>query len=226
MNESVTGDLGQSMAALARSLSAPRTVEERLRAITGSVVELMPSDTCAGILLVSKGNRFETVAPTSPLLGKLDAVQEQLGQGPCVVAAIKNLVVRSDDLRAETRWPEFAAAAVEVGILSSISFQLYTSREKMGALNLFAFEPNAFAPEDEATVEVLAAHAALALTAARTEEQLRSAISSRDIIGQAKGMLMERFGIDAIEAFDLLAKLSQQMNIRLNAVAQQIVERR
>ena len=226
MNTSDTADPSRRMAALARTLSAPRTVDERLRAITASVVDLMPAETCAGILLVSKGTTFETVAPTSPLLRKLDSVQKELGQGPCVAAAIKNLVVRSDDLRTETRWPQFAAAAVDSGIFSSISFQLFTAREKMGALNLFAFEPNAFGPEEEATAEVLAAHAALALTAARTEEQLRSAISSRDIIGQAKGMLMERFGINAIEAFELLTKLSQETNVRLNAVAQQVIERR
>lgn len=226
MNTSDTENLSQTMATLARTLSAPRTVDERLRAVTASAVDLIPSKSCAGILLVSKGTKFETVAPTSPLLRKLDSVQEELGQGPCVVAAIKNLVVRSDDLRSETRWPQFTAAAVDAGILSSISFQLYTAREKMGALNLFAFEPNAFGPEQEAMVEVLAAHAALALTAARTEEQLRSAISSRDIIGQAKGMLMERFAIDAIQAFELLTKLSQETNTRLNVVAQQVIERR
>ncbi|GCE43737.1 GAF and ANTAR domain-containing protein (plasmid) [Rhodococcus sp. USK10] len=226
MNDSGTGNIAQTIAGLARNLATPRTVAERLHAITGAVVDLMPSETCAGILLISAGNTFETVAPTSPLLQKLDSVQKELGQGPCVVAAVENLVVRSDDLRSETRWPEFAAAAVEAGILSSISFQLYTAREKMGALNLFAFAPHAFGPEEEATVEALAAHAALAVTAARTEEQLRSAIASRDIIGQAKGMLMERFDIDAIRAFELLTKLSQETNTRLNVIAQQVIERR
>jgi AmiR/NasT family two-component response regulator len=107
-----------------------------------------------------------------------------------------------------------------------MSFQLYTSEGKMGALNLFAFSPHAFGPNEEVAGEVLAAHAALALTAARTEEQLRSAVASRDVIGQAKGMLMERFDIDAIRAFDLLTRLSQETNTRLSVIAQRITERR
>ena len=93
---------------------------------------------------------------------------------------------------------------------------------------MFAFSPNAFGPEEEAAGEVLATHAALALTAARTEEQLRSAVASRDAIGQAKGMLMERFDIDidAIRAFELLTKLSQETNTRLSVIAQQVIDRR
>ncbi|KXF48886.1 histidine kinase [Rhodococcus sp. SC4] len=226
MSDSGAGDLSRTMAELARSLSGPRTLDERLRAVTAAVVELMPHETCAGILLISGGNKFETVAPTSELLRKLDHAQQQLGQGPCVAAALNNLVVRSEDLRSESRWPQFAAAAVDVGILSSMSFQLYTSEGKMGALNLFAFSPNAFGPNEEAAGEVLAAHAALALTAVRTEEQLRSAVASRDVIGQAKGMLMERFDIDAIRAFELLSRLSQETNTRLSVIAQRITERR
>lgn len=146
MSDSGAGDLSRTMAELARSLSGPRTLDERLRAVTAAVVELMPHETCAGILLISGGNKFETVAPTSELLRKLDHAQQQLGQGPCVAAALNNLVVRSEDLRSESRWPQFAAAAVDVGILSSMSFQLYTSEGKMGALNLFAFSPNASVP--------------------------------------------------------------------------------
>lgn len=88
---------------------------------------------------------------------------------------------------------------------------------------MFAFSPNAFGPEEEAAGEVLATHAALALTAARTEEQLRSAVASRDAIGQAKGMLMERFDIDGVAAFDALRHLSQDMNVKLVDVAKKIV---
>ncbi|MDF3313431.1 GAF and ANTAR domain-containing protein [Rhodococcus sp. T2V] len=221
------GDVSRSMADIARSLSAPRSLDERLRTVTATVVELMPARACAGILLVSGGGkRFETVAPTSDLLPELDHLQERLGQGPCVAAAVSNLVVRSDDFRVEPRWPQFAEAAVGLGLLSAISVQLYTSEGKMGALNLFGFAPHAFGPEEEATVESLAAHAALALMAARTEEQLRSAVASRDVIGQAKGMLMERFDVDAIRAFDMLTTLSQETNTPISVLAQHVIERR
>ncbi|MFC9838774.1 ANTAR domain-containing protein [Rhodococcus sp. NPDC127530] len=226
MSDSGDGNIGRTMADLARSLSAPRTLDERLRAVTATVVELMPCEACSGILLVSGGNHFESVATTSDLLPELDHLQQVLGQGPCVAAAVNNLVVRTDDFRSEPRWPQFAEAAVGLGLLSSISVQLYTSGGKMGALNLFGFEPNAFGPEEEATVESFAAHAALALMAARTEEQLRSAVVSRDVIGQAKGMLMERFDVDAIRAFEMLSKLSQETNTRLSVLAQKVIERR
>lgn len=227
MSDSGNDNVTRSMADIARSLSEPRTLDDRLRAVTATVVQLMPAPACAGILLVSGGGtRFETVAPTSELLPELDHIQEQLGQGPCVAAAVNNLVVRTDDFRTEPRWPQFAAAAVRIGLLSSISVQLYTSHGKMGALNLFGSEAHAFGPEEEATVESFAAHAALALTAARTEEQLRSAVASRDVIGQAKGILMERFDVDAIRAFEMLTQLSQDTQTRLAVLAQRLVERR
>ncbi|MCQ4122698.1 GAF and ANTAR domain-containing protein [Rhodococcus tibetensis] len=226
MSGSGSGDIVRTMADLARSFSTPRSIEESLSTVTAAAVDLMPTEACAGILMVSGGGKkFESVATTSDLLPKLDHVQEELGEGPCVAAAVANLVVRCDDFRTEDRWPRFAAGAVDVGIYSSLSFQLYTSEGKMGALNLFAFEPHAFGLQEESTAEVLAAHAALALMAARTKEQLQSALVSRDIIGQAKGMIMERFDVDAIRAFEMLTHLSQETNTRLHAVAEQIVER-
>ncbi|AWK74791.1 hypothetical protein CBI38_27775 [Rhodococcus oxybenzonivorans] len=226
MNGSGSGGIVRTMADLARSFSAPRSVEDSLSTVTAAAVDLMPTEACAGILMVSGGGKkFDSVAATSDLLPKLDHVQEELGEGPCVAAAVANLVVRCDDFRSDDRWPRFAAAAVDVGIYSSISFQLYTSEGKMGALNLFAFEPHAFGLQEESMAEVLAAHAALALMAARTKEQLQSALVSRDVIGQAKGMIMERFNVDAIRAFEMLTHLSQETNTRLHAVAEQIVER-
>jgi len=226
MNGSGSGDIVRTMADLARSFSTPRSVEDSLSTVTAAAVDLMPTEACAGILMVSGGGKkFDSVAPTSDLLPKLDHVQEQLGEGPCVAAAVENLVVRCDDFRSDERWPRFAAAAIDVGIYRSISFQLYTSEGKMGALNLFAFEPHAFGLQEESMAEVLAAHAALALMAARTKEQLQSALVSRDVIGQAKGMIMERFDVDAIRAFEMLTHLSQETNTRLHAVAEQIVER-
>jgi transcriptional regulator with GAF, ATPase, and Fis domain len=226
MNDSESGDISRTMADLARSFSTPRSIEESLSTVTAAAVDLMPTRACAGILMVSGGGKtFESVAPTSDLLPKLDHVQEQLGEGPCVAAAVANMVVRSDDFRSEKRWPRFAAGAVDVGIYSSLSFQLYTSEGKMGALNLFAFEPHAFGLQEESTAEVLAAHAALALMAARTKEQLQSALATRDIIGQAKGMIMERFDVDAVRAFEMLTHLSQETNTRLHSIAEQIVER-
>lgn len=224
ISDSNEADMTRTMAELARAFSAPKTLDARLRTVTSAAVDIMPAEACADILMVTGRSKYESVAPTSALPTDLDAVQERLGEGPCVEAAANSLVVRCDDLRNDSRWPRFAEAAVAAGVYSSLSFQLYSNEDTFGALNILAFEPNAFSMESESLGAVLAAHAALALGAGRTEEQLQSALLTRDIIGQAKGMIMERFDVDAVRAFELLTALSQQTNTKLNAVAAQIVQ--
>ncbi|PKZ62992.1 hypothetical protein CYJ73_24260, partial [Gordonia terrae] len=100
---------------------------------------------------------------------------------------------------------------------------LYTTDQELGALNLYAETPHAFDRDSLALALNLATHAAIALSSARREEQFHSALASRDIIGQAKGMIMERYNIDALQAFELLRKLSQDSNMRLADVAKQLV---
>jgi GAF domain-containing protein len=147
-------------------------------------------------------------------------------EGPCVEAALDELIVRTDDFRAEERWPRYSAAVVEIGVLSGLSFKLYTADRTAGALNLFSFKVNAFDAEDETTGVVLAAHAAAAILASRQGEQLQSALSTRDRIGQAKGIIMERFGVDDVKAFEMLRRLSQDSNTRLIDLAQRVIDTR
>ena len=141
-------------------------------------------------------------------------------------AALDDVIVRTDDFRSEQRWPKYSTAAVEVGVLSGLSIKLYTADRTAGALNLFAFKPNAFDSEDETTGVVLAAHAAAAILASRQGEQLESALSTRDRIGQAKGIIMERFGVDDVQAFEMLRRLSQDSNTRLVEIAQRVIDTR
>ncbi|WP_236077531.1 GAF and ANTAR domain-containing protein [Rhodococcus sp. P1Y] len=155
----------------------------------------------------------------------LDSIQERVGEGPCVDAARSEEFVRCNDFRTDPRWPVFGPAAVDAGVLSSMSFRLYTEDETIGALNLFALTENAFSDEDEELGTVLAIHAAVALYAANKTEQFKSGLASRDTIGQAKGMLMERYGIDAVQAFDLISRLSQNENIPVAALAAELVTR-
>ena len=119
----------------------------------------------------------------------------------------------------------FADAAVAAGVHSLMSFQLYTHNSRMGALNLFGIKPDVFTAENEAIGAMLATHAATALIADDERLQFQSALASRDIIGQAKGMIMERFDVDAVRAFELLRKLSQNSNTRLASVAEELVSR-
>lgn len=148
-------------------------------------------------------------ASTSPLPGQLDAVQDRLGERPCIDAAVDTFVTRSNDLKTETRWPLFVRQAVNSGIPSMLSFRLYTHRARAGALNIYAAEPDTF--DDEAVLigEVLAAHTAIAITASQRDTQLRSALASRDMIGQGNvdGTLRDRVRASLRDADDPVAKL-------------------
>ncbi|MGV0838207.1 GAF and ANTAR domain-containing protein [Mycolicibacterium thermoresistibile] len=226
MARTTEGDLAQRMAGLARSLAAPRKVDDVLADVTSAAVALIAGTDTAGVLLVGKGGKFESLAGTSDLPPQLDELQMTFQEGPCVQAALKETVLRTDDFRTEQRWPKYAPAAAEMGILSGLSFKLYTADRTAGALNLFAFTPHAFDAEAEAIGAVLAAHAAAAIMASQQGEQLESALTTRDRIGQAKGMIMERYGVDEIQAFNMLRRLSQESNTRLIDIAQQVIDTR
>ena len=219
-------ELAERMAELARSVAGPRSVKDVLASVTTAAVELLAGADIAGVLLIAKGGKYESLVGTSDLIYKLDELQVKYGAGPCVDAAVDQLIVRTDDFETEQRWPEYSRAVSEIGVGSSLSFKLYTSDRSAGALNLFSFRPHAFTGESEAIGSVLAAHAAPALIASRQGEQLQSALTTRDLIGQAKGVIMERFNVDAVRAFEMLRELSQSMNTRLADVAQRVVDTR
>ena len=147
-------------------------------------------------------------------------------EGPCVQAALADTIVRTDDFRTETRWPQYSPAAVEAGVLSGLSFKLYTADRSAGALNLFGFQPAKWDADAESVGSVLAAHAAAALVATQREQQLQAALLSRDQIGQAKGIIMERYGVDAVRAFEMLLQLSQEGNVKLIDVARRVIDTR
>ncbi|MFZ0831477.1 MAG: GAF and ANTAR domain-containing protein [Mycobacterium sp.] len=224
MSDVLGDDLARRMAELAREVAAPTSVDDVLAGVTSAAMEIIPGVDAAGVLLIVSRGRFETHAPTSGLPGKLDALQQKFGEGPCVQAAIDELIVRTDDFEKEQRWPRYSRAAVEIGVRSGLSFKLYTSKDTAGALNLFGFRPDVFDAQSEAIGSVLAAHAAAAILASRRGEQLESALTSRDLIGQAQGIIMERYKVDAVRAFDMLRELSQTSNVRLVDVAQRVVE--
>ncbi|WP_059016923.1 ANTAR domain-containing protein [Mycobacterium sp. M26] len=219
-------DLAVRMAELARATAPPSTVDDVLAGVTAAAVEMIPgTDTC-GVLLIGKGGRYESLFGTSPLIYELDALQEQCGEGPCISAAVDELIVRTDDFSEERRWPKYSAAVTELGVRSGLSFKLYTSATTAGALNLFGLTPHAFNGESEAIGAVLAAHAASAILASRHGEQLEAALNTRDTIGQAKGVIMERFNVDAVRAFEMLRELSQSTNTRLIDIANRVIETR
>jgi GAF domain-containing protein len=218
-------DLAVRMAELARTI-ALRNVDDVLADVTATAKELIPGVDIAGVLLVGKAGSFETLAPTNDLMFKLDELQMRYLEGPCVTAALAEVVVRTDDFRNEPKWPNYSPEVVQLGVLSGLSFKLYTADRTAGALNLFGYEAKLWDTEAETIGMVLAAHAAAAILASREGDQLQSALSTRDRIGQAKGIIMERFKIDDVRAFAMLRQLSQDGNTKLIEVAQRVIDTR
>jgi hypothetical protein len=217
--------LRKTMTDLTQTAAQPAEIGVTLRGVTAACVELIPAADSVDILSITEPDTYESLAPTSELPTQMDEAQRALGEGPCISAAVRDTVVRCDDLREDPRWPRFAETAVAAGIHSMLSFQLITHDGRLSALNIFGREADCFGPEAEALGAMFATHAALALIAEDKQTQFQSALASRDIIGQAKGRIMERFDVDAVRAFELLKTLSQTSNTRLAEVAAQVVSR-
>lgn len=226
MTQPRTHDLAVRMAELARTVAAPRSLDDILSGVTTAAKELIPDVDAAGILLIGKGGTFESLAQVTDLPHQLDELQMQFNEGPCMEAALDELIVRTDDFREETRWPKYSPACVEIGVLSGLSFKLYTAERTAGALNLFGFSAGPWDGDAETIGTVLAAHAAAAILANRQGQQLESALSTRDRIGQAKGIIMERYKVDDVQAFEMMRRLSQDSNTRLVDIAQQVIDTR
>jgi transcriptional regulator with GAF, ATPase, and Fis domain len=216
--------LGRALAEATRTFFQPSSIENTLSEVTRSATALIAGADCADVLIVSGRKSFMSHAATNELPERLDLLQAELQEGPCVDAARRDILVRSNDFTTDERWPRFGPRAAAIGVRSSLSFQLYTGDDTLGALNIFARNANAFDDEAEEIGAMLATHAAVALYAAKKTEQFDSALATRDVIGQAKGMLMERYRIDALQAFALLSKLSQDSNTPVAALARELVE--
>ena len=220
--QSAEPGIARQLSELARELHADLTTETLLDRIVMAAVTEVPGAQYAGITLVT-GKDFSTRAASGELIERIDRVQHQTGEGPCLDAARHHETVRCDDLRADDRWPRFARQATGLGVLSVLCFQLFAGGDSFGALNLYAANTAAFGQDSESTGILLASHAALAMAAARTETGLLTAMDSREMIGQAKGILMERYKITAVEAFGLLVASSQAVNRKLRDVAEHLV---
>jgi GAF domain-containing protein len=183
----------------------------------------------AGVVLVD-GDTMVTPAHTDPLVADLDALQHRHSEGPSFDAIAHKLPFYAADLAEESRWSLFGPAATDRGIRSMLALPLFADGT-LGALNLYAYYPQAFGVVDRARGLLLAALAALAFTAARThgdderrEANLHAALATREVIGQAQGILIERERITADQAFDILRRASQHLNVKLRDVAQTLVD--
>lgn len=208
------------VADLARRLAAGPSVEELLQRALEFAIEFVPGCEQAGISLVRANGRIETPASAGPLAAACDHLQEELRQGPCLSAITEATTVRIDDMKSDERWPDFADRAAELGVRSLLACQLATMRDKVGALNLYSTEPDAFDDGSDTLASAYAVHVGLALAAMDKETNLRTAMRTRELIGQALGILMERHRLTATQAFDLLVHVSQARHVKLRDLAE------
>lgn len=210
-----------------------RTLAEQQDDLAGSLEKIVHLavdhlDACefAGISLV-EGRTITSPASSNDIPRKLDRIQSETGEGPCIDAIKDHEVFQTGDLRTEDRWPMFSSKGhEETGVASILSIRLFVEHDTMGALNLYSTTPNAFDDTDVALATVFAAHASVAMSASRRQEGLEKKAESRDVIGRAKGILIARSGVSDDEAFAMLKAASQRMNVKLRDIAQTITEQK
>ena len=219
-------DIGASIAVAARSMDARPSLDQTLLAIVHAAQVSVPGFDHAGISTVDHKGRVQTRAGTGPLVEELDNLQYGLGEGPCVDALRHALVVAAPAIRAEQRWPRYVSRATrETGLQSQLAVRMFLDEEgTVGTLNLYSTSQAEIDPDAESVAELFATHAAIALGRAREISTLNEALLSRRLIGQAIGIVMERYKIDEDRAFAFLARASSHGNIKLRDVAKELVD--
>ncbi len=207
----------------AREVQQQTDPHATLTAIVRAAVELIPGCDEGSISVVLGRRKVTSEAPSGELPRVVDALQEAVQQGPCLDAVYEQETVRVPDMASETRWPKFAARAHEAGAAGMLSIQLYVEGDNLGALNLFSRRPWAFDDESEHVGLLFASHAATAYAAARQQAKMVRAVATRQLIGRAEGILMERHKVTGDQAFALLVRASQHSDLKLRDVADRLI---
>jgi GAF domain-containing protein len=213
-----------AVASAARAIGSHSGLDETLRSIAEAASRSVPGFTHAGISTIDRHGVIETRAATDPLVRELDRIQYELGQGPCVSAMREQAVVSVPHARHDQRWPDYMPQALKHGLRSQLAVRLFLDDTgSMGGLNLYSTESEEIDPDAENIADLFAAHAAIALQKVGEIEHLNEALRSRQVIGQAIGIVMERYGVDNDAAFAFLLRASSHGNIKLRDVAERLV---
>jgi GAF domain-containing protein len=217
-------DFTAALARAARSINRPSTTEETLSAIATAARDTVPGFDQVGISLMHRDGTIETKAYTGDLVPALDKLQYELQEGPCVSSLFEDPMLVVDRIKDDVRWPKFVPQAVQLGLKSQMALRLYLDDDgTIGGINLYSTESEEIDPHAPHVAELFAAQAAAALGQVRRSEQLSEALTSRQIIGQATGILIERYKLDDQRAFGFLVRLSSQSNTKLRTIAERVV---
>lgn len=219
----VDRNLTEALTSAAKEIHAASGMEETLDAIVRSARNSLPGIDHIGITVGHHDGRLETLASTDEKVLELDRIQYSAGEGPCIHAAKAETVIRVERARHEQRWPRFIPDAVAVGLRSMMGVRLHVDEVQMAALNLYSTSQEELHDDLEDFAELFATYASLALGRARREDQLNDALVSRRVIGQATGIVMERYTVDEPTAFRYLTRMSNDTNTRLRDLAAGIV---
>jgi GAF domain-containing protein len=213
-------------AALAQSvqeINESRTLDDTFDAVVRAARTSIPAFEHVSISVRSADGKLETKAGTDQLVWELDAVQYDNGEGPCVKAIEQEPVVVVEHLRHEQRWPRYIPAAVQRGVRSQVGVQVFTQGKHLGGLNLYSTAHDEVDQESVDTARLFATHVAVILGHVQEEQHLYEALQSRKTIGQAVGIIMERYRIDEDRAFQFLLRASSTSNIKVRDVATELV---
>ncbi|WP_435768819.1 GAF and ANTAR domain-containing protein [Nocardioides sp. SYSU DS0651] len=217
------GHAAEALTDAARTIHAPRSVEDTLSAIVRAAVETVPGFDDVGISVAHPDGEIETLAGTGLLVWELDDWQYKLGEGPCY-DAIRGAGVRlMHDADAEERWPNYLAKARTKGLRSQMGLQLYTDDGTVGGLNFYSTSRTGIDEDAVELAELFATHAAIALGRARHEDDLNQSVVSRQVIGTAVGIVMERHQLGEARAFEFLVRAATTSDVTLRAVAEEVV---
>jgi GAF domain-containing protein len=217
-----------AFARLAIEMHDAPSVEETIDAVVQFALQAL-SCTYAGVALYARGSRPEIAAVTDPVVADVYDLQLSTDSGPLVTTLRERTTVLIRDTTTDDRWPEWAAKVAALGVRSVLDVPLATgdsTRGTVGVLGLYSPYPDAFTPDDEAIAHILARHASVAVASARQEETMAQAVDARKLVGQAMGILMERFDVDDARAFAILKRYSQDTNTKLRDVAQHLIDTR
>lgn len=215
--------IARALSAAAQSIDATATIEETLDAIVREARRSVPGFDHIGVSISHRDGTIETRAATDQLVWDLDRLQYEVGEGPCLDSIHTAPVLVVEHAATEKRWPAFMPRAVERGLRSQLAVRLFRDHETLGGLNLYSTSSDTVDPDAVAIAELFATHAAIALGRVRHEHDLNQALASRKVIGQAIGIIMERYGINEDRAFHFLVRASSTSNAKLRMIAEEVV---